>query len=276
MLLFAKTRNRYPIILLTLFLILVMGAVAACQSGSDQPAEEPAPVEQSATESESEPAEETAAEEAVSAETAEDEGEPAQDAQADAETERETEAAPAGELQTFSVVPDGSEARFYINEVLFGQPKTVVGVTSDVTGEIRLDPNNPSASEIGEITINARDLTTDADRRNGAIRRFILQTDQDQNQYITFMPTAIDGMPDAVTVGDPFEFQVTGDLQIRDVVATETFNVTVTPVSETEITGTASATVLRGDYGLTIPEVPSVTGVEEEVGLEFEFTAVAQ
>ena len=60
------------------------------------------------------------------------------------------------------------------------------------------------------------------DRRNGAIRRFILQSDRDENQYIVFTPAAIEGMPDAVAVGEPFSFQVTGDLTIRDVTRPET------------------------------------------------------
>ena len=51
---------------------------------------------------------------------------------------------------------------------------------------------------------------------------------------------------------------------------------TVTPNSESELSGLATTTVLYPDYGLTIPEVPSVSGVEDEVRLEFEFTATAQ
>ena len=241
-----RTDRRIHSLLPVLLALLMVAVLTACQAGTSQPAEESA-----------------AAEEAAPTE-------------APAETEAETEPAAADGLQTFTIASDGTEARFLINEVLFGQDKTVVGVTSDVSGEIRLDPENPSASEIGPIAINARDFTTDADRRNGAIRRFILQSDRDENQYIVFTPAAIEGMPDAVAVGEPFSFQVTGDLTIRDVTRPETFDVTVTPNSESELSGLATTTVLYPDYGLTIPEVPSVSGVEDEVRLEFEFTATAQ
>ena len=101
----------------------------------------------------------------------------------------------------------------------------------------------------------------------------MLQTNDEANQYITFTPTSIDGLPASVTVGEPFSFAVTGDLQIRDVVNAETFEMTVTPVSETELTGTAQTTIQRGDYGLTIPSVPSVANVSEEVILELDFVA---
>jgi polyisoprenoid-binding protein YceI len=249
-------------------LLLLMLSLAACQSGAEEAAPAQEPAAESAVEApvatEAPASEEPAAEEMATEE-------PTEEAQAEEAPADTGEAASA--LQTFVVTQDGSEARFFIDEVLFGQDKTVVGVTSDVSGEIRLDPTNPSASEIGPITINARDLTTDADRRNGAIRRFVLQSERDENQYITFTPTAIANMPDAVTVGETFDFQVTGDLQIREVAREETFDVSVTPVSETELTGLAVTTVLYPDYGLTIPEVPSVTWVADEVRLEFEFTA---
>ena len=241
--------------------LLLVVVLAACQAGPAPAAEQSAVVEEPAADATEAPAEESAAEQPAAEEPA---------------AESAEDSVSAAGLQTFAIVPDGSEARFFIDEVLMGQDKTVVGVTSDVRGEIRLDPANPPASVIGPITINARDLTTDADRRNSAIRRFVLQSERDENQFITFTPASIEGMPDAVSVGEPFEFQVTGDLQIRDAVRTETFVITVTPTSESELTGLAVTTVMYPDYGLAIPEVPSVTGVEDEVRLEFEFTAVAQ
>ena len=182
---------------------------------------------------------------------------------------------PAAALQTFRIVPEQSEARFILDEQLMGQPKTVVGVTKLVQGEIQLDPANPSATQIGPIQIDARDFKTDNDRRNGAIQRFILQSANDKNRYITFTPTEITGLPATVTVGTPFEFSVAGDLQIRDVVHPETFKMTVTANSESELVGTASTVVMRGNYGLNIPSVPSVANVTEEVKLEFDFTATA-
>ena len=131
------------------------------------------------------------------------------------------------------------------------------------------------SAEIAAITINARDLTTDNDRRNGAIRRFILQSERDEYQHIVFEPGSVEGLPASVAVGDTFQLQVSGNLTVRDVTNPVTFDVTVTPASESEISGVGVATVNYPDFGLAIPEVPSVTGVEDEVRLEIEFRAVA-
>lgn len=176
---------------------------------------------------------------------------------------------------TFIIVPDQSEARFTINELLFGNPKTVVGTTSMVEGEIAIDLGNYSQTSVSPIRINARDLTTDNNFRNNAIRRFILQSEQDQYQYIQFQPTSIDGLPQEAVLGEPFSFTVTGDLTIRDISRPETFELTVTPVSESEIRGSASTTVRRADYNLEIPNVENVADVTDEVGLAFDFVAVA-
>ena len=257
---------------LALLVMLLAVALAACQSR--QAAPEPTPVPTLAAVEEpaaAEPAAEEPVAEEATAVPAQEEAATAEEAAAPQPAAQEASAGP----QTFRLVPEGTEARFYINEVLFGQPKTVIGVTSDVTGELRVDPQNPDSAEIAAITINARDLTTDSDRRNGAIRRFILQSERDEYQHIVFEPVSVEGLPASVAVGDTFQLQVSGNLTVRDVTNPVTFDVTVTPASESEISGVGVATVNYPDFGLAIPEVPSVTGVEDEVRLEIEFRAVA-
>ena len=55
----------------------------------------------------------------------------------------------------------------------------------------------------------------------------------------------------------------------------ETFTVEATPLSETQLAGTATTIIARADYGLTIPSVPNVANVEEEVELYIDFLANA-
>ncbi len=175
---------------------------------------------------------------------------------------------------TFTIVPEESEARFSIDELLFGQPKTVIGVTNAISGELTVDAANPAASVIGQIQVDAGTFVTDYDRRNGAIRRFILQSNQ--YQYITFSPTEFSGMPDSVAVGDEIEFEITGELTVREVTNPVLFIVTLQVVSESELRGTAATIVLREDFELTIPQVPNVANVGEEFIVEFDFVARAQ
>ena len=183
--------------------------------------------------------------------------------------------APAAEPRTFVIDPAQSEARFIINEVLLGAPTEVTGATNQVEGTIEIDPNAPASTVLSPIVINARELKTDRNLRDRAIRRFILQSADDKYQFITFTPTSIEGLPANAAAGDTFAFTVNGDLTIRDITAPVTFDVTVTPVSTGELQGSGKATVRYADFGISIPSVPMVAGVDEQVQLEIDFTAKA-
>jgi polyisoprenoid-binding protein YceI len=174
----------------------------------------------------------------------------------------------------FEIVQTDSEVRFIIDEVLNGAPNTVVGTTDQVAGEIAIDVDEPSRSQIGTILVNARTLVTDNGMRNRAIKNRILSTDA--YEFITFAPTGIAGLPDSVGIGESFSFQVTGDLTVRDVTRQVTFDAVVSPISDERLEGTASTTVRYADLGLAIPQVPSVASVSDDVILEMAFVAAAK
>ena len=82
---------------------------------------------------------------------------------------------------------EGTEARFLIREELRGERFTVVGVTTEVVGRMRVDLSDLARSQMGEILINARTFATDSSNRNRAIRGPILAAEQ--YEFITFRPT---------------------------------------------------------------------------------------
>jgi polyisoprenoid-binding protein YceI len=195
-------------------------------------------------------------------------------AEATATAPATTAATPAasGPIVTFALDGAGSQARFLIDEILRGSPNTVTGATSQVTGGIEIDLGSPVRAVVGPIQVEAGSLATDSSLRDRAIRNFILQTST--FPQVVFTPISVEGLPEAAVVSETLRFTVTGDLTIRDVSRPVTFSVTVTPESDSRIIGLASATILRSDFGLTIPSVPSVADVSQEVRLELEFVAV--
>jgi len=176
-----------------------------------------------------------------------------------------------GDTAVYEIDPTRSEARFTINEVLQGAPKTVVGVSQNLGGQISLDLNNPAAAQIGEILINARDFATDNNFRNNAIANEILLTNE--HEFITFQPTSISGLPDSAVIGESYPIQITGDLTIIGQTQEVTFDTEVTPLSESELQGSASLDILYADFGITIPFARSVESVEDNVLLEIDFIA---
>ena len=208
---------------------------------------------------------------------------PATAAPAPAAPQPEATQAPAppqatGDAKLFRIVPEESEARYEIDELLRGEPTRVVGLTDQVAGDIIVDFANASASQVGVIRINVRTMETPEDRRDRAVRSRILQSAEDQYEFVDFTPTALEGLPGTVAVGDTATFTIVGDLKVRDITAEARFQTTVTVVAEDRLEGTAEATILRSTYNLVIPQVPFVADVGEEVllGIKFVATAVDQ
>lgn len=173
---------------------------------------------------------------------------------------------------TFEISQDESEARYSLGELLRGQPKTVVGSTNQVAGQLIVNLNELAKTEVGLIRINARTLFTDNNLRNNAIRNRILFTDE--FEFITFNPTEISGLPDSAVVGETVTFEMTGELTIKDVTQVETFVVTAVSPTPSRLEGSATTTILRDDYQLVVPNVRSVANVDEEVVLEIDFVAL--
>lgn len=173
----------------------------------------------------------------------------------------------------FRLDPEASEVRFKIDELLFGDDKTVVGRTQEVAGDIVVKPENLAESQVGVIRINVRTLRTDDQFRNRAIRADILESSKDEYEFAEFAPTSVEASAQTLTEGEPVSVNLTGDLKLRDTVSPVTFLGEVTLESPTRLSGSASTTIQRADFNLTIPDAKGVAEVSEEVLLEIDFEA---
>jgi polyisoprenoid-binding protein YceI len=149
----------------------------------------------------------------------------------------------------------------------------VIGATDQVAGDIIVDFDNPAASQVGELRINVRTIHTDSELRDRAIRTEILESRLDEYEFVSFVPTAITGLPDAISLDEEVGFQVTGDFTVRAITQSVTFDMTATMVTEERLDGVGTANITRDMYGLTIPDAPGVANVSNEITLEIEFTA---
>src|SRR5437762_12731654 len=124
-----------------------------------------------------------------------------------------------------------------------GNNATAVGKTNQVAGDIVVNLDNPSSSTIGTIRIGARTLATDSSMRDRMIRSQILQSAQDQYEYINFAPTSISGLPDKVVAGEAIPIEIVGNLTLDGQTHAETFKGTVTLTTDTpaQLQGTATA-----------------------------------
>ena len=182
-----------------------------------------------------------------------------------AATSESTTPAGAGAQVVYRIDKEESSVRFEIDEILNGSPKRVVGTTNEVAGEVLVDFDDPKSSLLGNVVINVRTLMTDSSFRDRAMRGPILDSASDENEFATFEPGVIDGFPDQVAVGDMVRLSVSGDLTLSGVKRPVEFDLEIVVVSNDRIEVSGTAMVLRSDFGLEIPNVPSVSDVDDEI-----------
>ncbi len=195
-----------------------------------------------------------------------------------AATETSTTTAESTEPTTaggaFAIQSDRSVATFTLNEVLRGEPKTVVGTTSEVAGQFVLDPSNLSLTSFSRMIVNARTFKTDSSSRDRAIRGpIILNSANDEFEFITFDVKSIEGLDGEADIGGELTFNLIGDLTIKGTTSEATFVVVATMGDDNTVTGTATAEVLRSDFDIGIPSISSVADVTDEVSIQLEFVA---
>lgn len=199
-------------------------------------------------------------------------------AEATTTTGPEDDGAPAAESSTTTFVIDGSQsvASFEIDEVLRGADARAIGTTSEVAGQLVVDVDELASVQFSQIVVNARTLQTDSSFRDRAIRGpVILNSAEDEFEFITFDVTEVDGLDGSAVVEERLEFTITGDLVIRGTTRTTTFDVSARLTDESTIVGTAEAVVLRSDYDIGIPNAPGVAEVSDEVLIRLDFVAVS-
>lgn len=192
-------------------------------------------------------------------------------------TEPTANAAAVGETPSgrklYRIDQRDSRVTFTLMETLQGNRTTVVGGTDQVAGDIVIDFDNPAQSQVGTIRINARTFVTAEEMRNRSIRAEILRSREEEFEFIEFVPTQLNGLPETVAVGETYLFEIVGDLTILNTTHSVTFDSQVTINEPDMISGTASVTVLYADWGISIPDAPGVADVTDDVTLAIEFVA---
>jgi polyisoprenoid-binding protein YceI len=177
-----------------------------------------------------------------------------------------------GEPILFAIDPNQSEVRYEVGETFFQDNRfaVAVGRTSAVAGQILVDLEQPGNSQVGEILVGVSQLQSDESRRDNYIRNNALESAR--YPEAVFTPTAIEGLPASVSIGDTVNFRISGDLKVRETVRPVVWDVSLTVESE-RLSGTATTTVLMSDFGVGPVQIAFLR-TEDEVLLVFDFTAL--
>jgi polyisoprenoid-binding protein YceI len=181
--------------------------------------------------------------------------------------------APPAQLQTFRILPQLSRASYTAHEKWLKPEvslETVIGYTSQVSGEIRLDPQRPASAIVGLIHVSLLKLTTDDEERDVRVQELYIETHR--FPLAVFTPTQSVGLPEVYAVGSPIRFSLHGELNIRSRVRPVAFGV-VANLSGDVLTGTAETMIRMSDFGIPPPSKRGLSVVQDEMTVRLTFVA---
>lgn len=181
----------------------------------------------------------------------------------------------SGDQLRFVVIPEDSQARYRVREQLANRdlPNDAVGATNIISGTLVIDANGNLVPGGSRFVIDVSTLASDSSRRDGYLANNVLQTSQYPN--VTFVPTAIQGLPSPLPASGEGTFEMTGDLTIRDVTRPATWAITLRRDGDT-LTGQATTSFTFADFNLPQPRVPILLSLQDLIKLEFDFTMLQQ
>lgn len=173
----------------------------------------------------------------------------------------------------FAVAADGNEARYLVREQLagFDFPNDAVGRTGAVSGELVLDGRGAVVPGVSRFVIDVSTLQSDQARRDNFLRRNTLATAEHPN--VVFVATSARGLPFPLPRSGEVQFQLVGDLTVRDVTRAVTWDVTAR-FDGGAVVGRAQTKFTFAEFNLTKPRVARVLSVADDIRLEYDFKLV--
>ena len=171
---------------------------------------------------------------------------------------------------SYTVSTTGNEARYRVREQLagFDFPNDAIGRTSAVTGAINFDDSGAIVAAGSQINIGVGGLTSDKERRDGFVRRRLLETDSFPT--VTLALTSASGVNLPLAEADSSRFTLNGNLTVKRETRPTTWQVTAIRSGDV-VTGTATTAFTFADFNMEKPRVRSVLSVADTIKLEYDF-----
>jgi polyisoprenoid-binding protein YceI len=184
--------------------------------------------------------------------------------------------APAMDTTRYVVAPDGNEARYRVREQLVGVsfPNDAIGATTGIEGAIAMDQAGRLVTGMSRITVDLASMASDRDMRDNYVRRNTLATATYPS--VVLVPTEVRGLTWPLPATGAVTFQLIGNLTVKDVTRSTTWDVTLRIVDANTLAGTATTSFTFEEFALTKPRVARVMSVDDTIKLEYDLKLVRQ
>jgi polyisoprenoid-binding protein YceI len=172
----------------------------------------------------------------------------------------------------FRLDPSQSEMRYQVDEHLLEDNafNSLVGRTNVLDGYIIVDFDHPENSKVCEMVVNISQMSSDNLQRDGIVRLRYLETTY--YPEARFVPIELIGFPRNPREGESFNFQMAGDLTIKQTTAPETWKVSV-KLADDVIEGSAETVILMSTYEVGPISIAGFVETSDDLSLTFDFVA---
>ncbi len=168
-----------------------------------------------------------------------------------------------------------SETSYSVQETILQtiEGRTVVGTTKGISGEILFDSDKASNSQLGKITIDVEQLTSDSTLRDERIRKGFLESSK--YPEATFIPKKLVGFPNQLEPNQTYTFQIEGYLTVKTITAKTTWDATIS-LQDNKLVGTASTTIYMSTFGVGPINIAGFLQTKDDMKLSINFVAVPE
>lgn len=173
----------------------------------------------------------------------------------------------------YRIDPNQSEVRYTVQEIFAGSPvSTAIGTTNSIAGDVLINTANFAQSQVGTIVINIEHFESDSGLRDARIRQDFLESSAYPEAI--FVPMELINFPIEPVMGEPYSFQMRGNLTIKETTAEAVWDVTAT-LNGDVLTGQASTVVLMSTFDVGPISIASFVETSDDVQLNFDFVAIS-
>ena len=146
---------------------------------------------------------------------------------------------PAEGETVYRIDPTASSLSYQVQEQFAGKDtSSAKGTTNGIAGDIAIDPTDLSATRVGTMVVNLEQLHSDNNLRDARLRLDYLESHE--HPLATFEPDEVTGLEGKLVEGKAQDFEMTGDLTVKDITKPATFTGTATLDDGVLRTGTDS------------------------------------
>ncbi|MES2123496.1 MAG: YceI family protein [Gemmatimonadota bacterium] len=170
----------------------------------------------------------------------------------------------------FHLGATGNEARYVVRELLAASTleNDAVGTTSALTGGLVLNGSGKVDSAGSKWTVDLTTLKSDRAMRDRYVQGRTLETDQFPKAQLVV--TEIRGLPAVLPEAGTLALTLIGNFTMHGVTKPTTWDVSAT-IAGSHISGKATTHLKFADFNLTLPRVPVLASLADDIRLEYDF-----